>query len=229
MLPVRDVVPHTAVRIRFSKTGALQYISHLDLHRTFTRLLVRRGVPVWYSEGFSPHPRLVFATPLSVGTESVCEFVDVQVTGLPEEVNISDLASRLRDSGIEGLSIQDVYLPEMKFSSITHADYEIRFHLPCAGETMAAGCAAALSSSPLIVLKRTKSGERETDISAQIRSVSVFLQDDKLLIAARLSADSAHFFNPEFLGRILRARCGVPDDSYSILRTNVLCGENSFR
>lgn len=58
MLPVRDAVPHTAVRIRFSKTGALQYISHLDLHRTFTRLLVRRGVPVWYSEGFSPHPRL---------------------------------------------------------------------------------------------------------------------------------------------------------------------------
>ena len=70
MLPVREKVEHTALRIKFTKTGALQYISHLDLHRTFSRLLVRKNVPVWYSEGFTPHPRLVFATPLSVGAES---------------------------------------------------------------------------------------------------------------------------------------------------------------
>ena len=79
MLPVREKVEHVALRIKFTKTGALQYISHLDLHRTFSRLLVRLGVPIWYSEGFTPHPRLVFATPLSVGAESLCEYVDVYV------------------------------------------------------------------------------------------------------------------------------------------------------
>ncbi len=228
MLPVREAVPHTAVRIRFSKTGALQYISHLDLQRTFTRLLVRRGVPVWYSEGFSPHPRLVFATPLSVGTESICEFVDVQVIGAPEDVDVSTLFAGLKDTGIEGLSIQEVYLPSTKFSAITHADYELRFYLTQADEKDAANYEAALSASPLVILKRTKSGERDTDISGQICSVSVQLREGGLLICARLSADSANFLNPEYLARVLRQH-GLPDCAYSILRTNVLCGENSFR
>lgn len=228
MLPVREAVPHTAVRIRFSKTGALQYISHLDLQRTFTRLLVRRGVPVWYSEGFSPHPRLVFATPLSVGTESVCEFVDVQVIGVPEDMDVLDLFAGLKDTGIEGLSIQEVYLPSTKFSAITHADYELRFYLTQADEKDAANYEAALSASPLVILKRTKSGERDTDISGQICSVSAQLRENGLLICARLSADSANFLNPEYLARVLR-RHGLPDCAYSILRTNVLCGENSFR
>ncbi len=228
MLPVREAVPHTAVRIRFSKTGALQYISHLDLQRTFMRLLVRRGVPVWYSEGFSPHPRLVFATPLSVGTESVCEFVDVQVVGAPEDTDVSDLFAGLRDTGIEGLFIQEVYFPSTKFSAITHSDYELRFHLSQADEKDAANYEAALSASPLVILKRTKSGERDTDISDQICSVSAQLQENGFLIRARLSADSANFLNPEYLVRVLRQH-GLPDCAYSILRTNVLCGENSFR
>ena len=46
MLPVREKIPHVVVRILFAKTGDLQYISHLDLHRAFTRMLVRAGVPL---------------------------------------------------------------------------------------------------------------------------------------------------------------------------------------
>ena len=112
MLPVRDKVEHVAVRIRFEKTGALQYISHLDLHRTFCRLFVRNGVPVWYSEGFTPHPRLVFATPLSVGAESVCEYLDVFVVGTAEKIDTDVLRWKLRETGIDGLVVTDVYLPE---------------------------------------------------------------------------------------------------------------------
>lgn len=233
MLPVREKVEHIAVRIKFEKTGALQYISHLDLHRTFCRLLVRCGVPVWYSEGFTPHPRLVFATPLSVGAESVCEYMDVYVNGTAESIDTDVIRWKLRDTGIDGLSVRDVYLPSTKFSTITHSDYEIKIKTSGADEALANKCSEVLSASPLVVLKRTKSGERDVDISSQISFANVSFCDGEILISARLMADSANFLNPEYLVKVLKEKCGIlslPDtDEYSIMRTAVKCGENDFR
>lgn len=234
MLPVREKVEHVAVRIRFEKTGALQYISHLDLHRTFCRLLVRCGVPVWYSEGFTPHPRLVFATPLSVGAESVCEFLDVFVVGTAEKIDTDVLRWKLRDTGIDGLVVTDVYLPETKFSTITDSEYTVRIDTNGASEALAAACDAALHASPLTVLKRTKSGEKDVDIAPQIKKIAVTFEDGELVIRARLTADSANFLNPEYLIKVLKRECGVlcgdpTAEAYSILRTAVLCGEKDFR
>ena len=234
MLPVREKVEHVAVRIRFEKTGALQYISHLDLHRTFCRLLVRKGIPVWYSEGFTPHPRLVFATPLSVGAESLCEYMDVFVVGSAETVDTDVFRWKLTDSDIDGLKVTDVYLPKTKFSTITDSEYIIRIRTTGADAALAAKCDAALQSAPLVVLKRTKSGEKDVDISAQIKSAAVTLDGEELVIKARLCADSANFLNPEYLIKVLKEKCGIlagdpTEEEYSILRTAVFCGENNFR
>nr|MBQ5811693.1 DUF2344 domain-containing protein [Clostridia bacterium] len=233
MLPVREKKEHVAVRIRFEKTGALQYISHLDLHRTFCRLLVRCGVNVWYSEGFTPHPRLVFATPLSVGAESVCEYMDVFVNGTAETVDTDVIRWQLRETGIDGLKITDVYLPSTKFSTITHSDYTIRIKTAGADEALAKKCEDTLTVSPLVVLKRTKSGERDVDISTQISSVTASAENGEIVINTRLTADSANFLNPEYLVKVLREKCGILTDAaneeYSVLRTAVKCGENDFR
>ena len=67
------------VRLKFRKTGSLQYISHLDLQRTFNRVLVRACLPLWYTKGFNPHAKLVFSTPLSVGAQSIYEFLDIRI------------------------------------------------------------------------------------------------------------------------------------------------------
>ena len=56
---------HITLRLRYEKLGALAYISHLDLLRTMTKALLRAGLPLYYSEGFSPHPKLAFAPSLS--------------------------------------------------------------------------------------------------------------------------------------------------------------------
>ena len=53
--------PHVTLRFRFQKNGALAYVSHLDVLRTFTKALLRAALPLYYSEGFSPHPKLSFA------------------------------------------------------------------------------------------------------------------------------------------------------------------------
>lgn len=233
MLPVREKVEHTALRIKFTKTGKLQYISHLDLHRTFCRMLVRCGVPVWYSEGFTPHPRLVFATPLSVGAESVCEYMDVFVTGSAEKVDLDVMRWKMRETKIDGLEILDVYLPTTKFSTITHSDYTIRIKTDGASEKLARECERTLACSPLVVLKRTKSGEKDVDISSQIKSAKVSFDGECIVVESRLSADSANFLNPEYLVKVLKNRCSilagdVRKEEYSILRTAVFASDKDF-
>ena len=75
------------IRFRMKKMGSLQYISHLDLVRTMHKVIVRAKLPLWYTEGFNPKPKMVFAAPLSIGTESECEFMDIRLNDYiaPEE------------------------------------------------------------------------------------------------------------------------------------------------
>ena len=67
------------VRVVFSKTGNLQYFSHLDLQRTWQRVLVRASIPMWYTQGFNPHSKIVFGVPLPVGSEGMEEMVDLRI------------------------------------------------------------------------------------------------------------------------------------------------------
>ena len=67
------------IHFKLVKKGSLQFISHLDLHRTVNRALIRAGIPAWYTKGFNPHTKLVFATPLSIGSQSICEYLDIRV------------------------------------------------------------------------------------------------------------------------------------------------------
>ena len=65
------------IRLGFYKKGALQYISHLDLQRTFQRILSRAELPLWYTQGFNPHPIMAFGSALALGWTSEYELLDV--------------------------------------------------------------------------------------------------------------------------------------------------------
>ena len=77
-------------RIKFSKTGNMKYVGHLDLMRFFQRAMRRADIPIKYSEGFSPHQIMSFAAPLGIGLESVGEYVDItiddELQGDPEAI-----------------------------------------------------------------------------------------------------------------------------------------------
>ena len=87
-----ELVPPKTVRLKFCKIGTLQYISHLDLQTTFNRIINRACLPVWYTKGFNPHIKLVFSTPLSVGTESICEYLDIR---LDRDMSCEEIKERL--------------------------------------------------------------------------------------------------------------------------------------
>ena len=70
------------VRMRFSKSGTMKFIGHLDIMRYFQKAFRRSGIDIAYSGGFSPHQIMSFAAPLGVGLESDGEYLDVELNSL---------------------------------------------------------------------------------------------------------------------------------------------------
>ncbi len=213
------------VRLKFRKVGSLQYISHLDLQRTFNRVIVRACLPVWYTKGFNPHAKLVFSTPLSVGAQSVCEYLDIRID---REMSCEEIKERLNRELTEELYITDVYIPTHDFSEIAWSCYDIEICSEGMDSDIATKAQKLLSTSPLTMVKRTKSGEKEIDIIPLINHVNVSLDSaGTLKISCTLSASSTEYLNPEMLINALKQSvgimCGDPaKEWYTIMRTELL-------
>lgn len=213
------------VRVKFRKVGNLQYISHLDLQRTVSRVLVRAGIPMWYTQGFNPHAKMTFGLPLSVGAESLCEYLDLRID---RAMSCEEIKARLNDALTDELCVLDVYdVPEKSaFADIIWARYDIRIDAPEATEAFAEEIKSYLTTSPLMMDKKSKSGIRQVDITTLIRSLDACVEGDELRIDTVLCVSGSDYLNPEYLIRALRERFSfIPEDDvtseYSILRTNV--------
>ena len=214
----KELIPQdTAVsmRFRFSKLGRLKYISHLDVNRTLQRALTRAALPLRYTEGFNPHPRMVCALPLAVGVESTCEYLDASFS---EPIDAGEAMARLNRELPEEMQISEVYAPDFPFKKIGWAAYELTL-FGAFEKDFRDRLAALLESSPLIVTKRTKSGEKETDIAPYIRGAAVTEDTEAgggqlLRISALLCADNTNFLNPAYLVRAAERYLSLcPDDA----------------
>lgn len=219
-LPLLDA-PVT-VRIKFCKVGNLQFISHLDLQRTFQRVLVRSNIPMWYTKGFNPHAKLVFGLPLSVGTESVCEMADLKIE---RKISLSEIKERLNQQLTDEMYVLEAYYPSTKFSDISYAEYDITVSSP-AVDTSTAQKALSLFNSPIIMTKKSKSGEKDVDITSFIKKIDATSSDGVLKINTVLSAGSTDNLNPEYIVKALKENLcifkGDPDsEHYRIMRTRV--------
>lgn len=205
-----------AIRIKFSKTGRLRYISHLDLCRTMQPAMIRAKIPLWYTEGFNPHPKMVFAQPLPLFVESRCEFLDIKIV---EDISCEELKRRLREAFTDELYVIDVYKPTEKFTEIAYAVYEIS-GLSVKGEDI-----KALLSGSIEVEKKTKSGTvKQIDIRPQVRGVT--LRPDGV-IECELSATGGEYLSPDIFARALAAKAGIDDPDTDIVRVKWLKADGS--
>lgn len=167
------------VRVVFTKTGRAKYISHLDLMRTMTRVLRRAGIPLWYTEGFSKHPYITFAAPLSLGFESHYETMDFR---LEEPMNHEEIVTRLNDNMPEGITVLSAAPAVMKAGKIAASRWEIRMPL-----SMKERVFEVLSRDVIEVQKRTKKKTFKTlDIKPAISDCTVEEQAGTVLITLTL-------------------------------------------
>lgn len=195
------------IRIKFAKTGKLRYISHLDLCRTLTSAFLRSGIPIWYTQGFNPRPKLVFALTVSVGAESVAEFLDIRIT---REMSELEIKRRLQNALTSDLEILEVYRPVTKLQEVAFADYEIFTE-----EELSPDEVKEAVKGPIVVMVHGKNGDKEKDIASQI--VSVQVEGDCLKV--RLTAGQGNFLNPENFIKGVLDKLGCDDCFYFICRT----------
>src|SRR5512143_1873447 len=93
------------LRITFAKTAAMQYTGHLDVHKTWERTLRRARLPLAYSAGFNPHPKIQLGAALPLGFTSACELVDVWLE-TPQDVGVARAA--LEDAAPPGIRLSEV-------------------------------------------------------------------------------------------------------------------------
>ena len=174
------------VRLRFSKTGRLKYISHLDINRAMSRALKRAGIPLWYTEGFNPHPYMSFSLPLSLGVESLCESVDLRITG---EITNKEIKDRLNSVLPEDLKIVDVYDDFRDNSEIVYSDYVYKFEF-ADNDLALEKIKNVLSSDEILALKKGKQGRKrvmkETNIKSFIDKYSISIRNDVIVLNIRL-------------------------------------------
>ena len=93
------------IRLRFSKRGQMKFIGHLDMVRYFQKVMRRSEVDVAYSEGFSPHQKMSFAAPLSVGVLSRGEYFDLEVNSTESSKVMLERINAQNAEGVEVLRI----------------------------------------------------------------------------------------------------------------------------
>ena len=187
------------VRLRFSKTGRLKYISHLDINRAMSRALKRAQIPLWYTEGFNPHPYMSFSLPLSLGVESLCESVDLRIIG---DITNDEIKNRLNNVLPQDIKIVDVYDDFRDNSEIVYSDYVYKFEFKD-NEAAFEIIKNVLSSDEIIALKKGKQGRKrvmkETNIKSFIDKYSISIRNDVIVLNIRLLAGPEKNLNPSLL------------------------------
>lgn len=187
------------VRLRFSKTGRLKYISHLDINRAMSRALKRAQIPLWYTEGFNPHPYMSFSLPLSLGVESLCESVDLRII---DDITNDEIKNRLNNVLPQDIKIVDVYDDFRDNSEIVYSDYVYKFEFKD-NEAAFEKIKNVLSSDEIIALKKGKQGRKrvmkETNIKSFIDKYSISIRNDVIVLNIRLLAGPEKNLNPSLL------------------------------
>lgn len=218
--------------IRFSKSGTLRYIGHLDLLRVFQRTIRRAGLPVAYSQGFNPHSLFSFALPLPLGMESVNDYAEIT---MENSVTAEELTGRLNAHTPRGLVVTGAR-PAMKgeagVAALTAAaDYS--FFMPpaadsgaCPGtEAITDMLQAILAEKVITVPKKTKSGLHDADIRPDIYDLRLTPDHG---IVMRLAAGSARFLNPALAADTLLRRMAQPDSGIVLKRLELFKNENGL-
>lgn len=212
------------VRATFKKTGRAKYISHLDLNRCMLRTFRRSGLPIWYTEGFNPHPYYSFALALSLGFESECEILDFNITD--DDMSMDEIRERLNDVMPEGMGIISVAEQVNKITVIAKAEYSFSLSTDFPDELMDE-VNALIASPEILIEKKTKKGIKTVDIKPDMEIISCEKTESSVDIIMRLPAGTQTNYNPTLFTEALKNFGKQSFEAEKFVRRAILCEDNT--
>lgn len=189
------------IRIRFAKQGRMKFIGHLDMVRYFQKVMRRADVDIAYSEGFSPHQKMSFAAPLSVGITSRGEYFDIEVHSTESSEVMLEKLNKQNVEGVEILSYRQ--LPEdakNAMSIVAGADYFVYF------EKLTKEIVENFyNQSSIEILKKTKRSEKIVDIKPMIYELRY--EDEGIFM--KVAQGSAANLKPDLVMQALSGFAGI--------------------
>ena len=175
----------TRFRIRFTKEGDLQLISHRDLVRTFERMFRRAELPLTMSQGFHPKARMTFPSALALGIAGNNEVLEFSLTG---EFSADDVHACLAAHAPCGIAINSVELlaEGTRKARVESASYRVPF--PADRRTQLASAVEQLHAQSTHIIDRGK-GKKQLDLIAELQELH--LTDDALEFTLRVKGDGA--------------------------------------
>lgn len=200
------------IRITFIKQGALRYTGHLDLHKLWERAARRAELPLAYSQGFHPQPKMNMAAALPLGFSSRCEMLDMK---LEHDIPLDSLATRINatlPTGLQVVGVEQVdeRAPALQ-TQVASARYEVTLTEPIAGSELKRKIDAVLEAESIPRERRGKS----YDLRPLIEELNL-AGDDK--ISMRLAAREGATGRPEEVLDML----GIAFEETRIERTHLI-------
>ncbi len=218
------------LRIKYAKLGALKYIGHLDVMRSFQKAIRRAGLQVAYTKGFSPHQIISFAAPMPLGMTSEGEYFDGEFEAAESSEAVVSALNRVLPPE---LAVFDcVQLSEQAKASmaiVTATDYVIYRHPESEADSVSRvldRLDAFFSREHIPVIKKTKSGEKETDIRPLLYRMRRYREAVDGPVAEQdipgegiylcVSSGSTDNLKPELVFEALLSEAGLPYDRFDI-------------
>jgi radical SAM-linked protein len=168
--PEQQAPPVQKLRIRYAKRGRLRFTSHRDFSRAFERAILRAAVPMAFSSGFNPHPRISYANAAPTGAASEAEYLEI---GLAQVVDPADVRASLEEALPDGLDVVEVV--ESRGGALADRLEASRWVIDLAVPTadVAAAAERFLAADEVLVERMTKKGLRTFDCRAACVELSV--------------------------------------------------------
>ena len=196
------------VRIFYTKTGRMKFVSHLDMNRLMPRLIKRSGLPVWYTEGFNRHIYINYAVPLSLGFEGEYEVMDIRLTD--DGYSLTEVTDRLKAVTVDGIKFIRAAEPLLATKDIAFAEYEIKFE-----KKLPDGAEKFFEKEEILCRKTAKKGKiKEINIMPLIKSFSI----DADTLSLILPAGNENNLNPSLVVSAFFENTGCPSVFYAVRR-----------
>lgn len=206
------------IRIKYRKTEAGRFLSHLDMIRVWERAFRRGRIPVAFSQGFNPHPKFSFASALPVGVTGDGEYMEVEIS---REMDIGDFLFRLGENLPEVLEVVSAAAIEGRQNSLTAGinagEYSVTAELsePITGSDLENILESLKKEGKIIVERETKRGKKEMDIRPGIFSLEGRTEDGQVFLDFMVRTGSTGNIRP---GEVVAAAMafGLPLNKGSI-------------
>ncbi|MFT3871164.1 MAG: TIGR03936 family radical SAM-associated protein [Nocardioides sp.] len=168
--PEQQAPPVQRLRIQYAKRGPLRFASHRDFSRAFERAVVRARVPMAYSSGFNPHPRISYAGAAPTGAASEAEYLEIALAERTDPGWVGEVLATALPDGLDVVRV--VESPGGALADqLTGSRW--RLDLDCSPQESAAAADQFLAAETVLVQRMTKKGMREFDARVAVMSLTV--------------------------------------------------------